>query len=79
MSNWSLSSNRAMAARAQLLIGGMRKRQRAAGGRHGRPRAARRQANRCRVNRRIELLILTRQAAAVKPRCSARRARTPKT
>jgi chemotaxis protein MotB len=65
-SNWSLSAHRALAARAQLLIGGMRKESilqvvgmadRAALD-AAKPDAA--------VNRRIELLILTsRQAAAV--------------
>jgi chemotaxis protein MotB len=61
MSNWTLSSNRAMAARAQLLTGGMRADSvlQVVGMADRAPiDAARTDAN---VNRRIELMILTRK------------------
>lgn len=65
-SNWSLSAHRALAARSQLLIGGMRKESvlQVVGMADRAPvDAAKTEAA---VNRRIELLILTtRQAAAV--------------
>ena len=65
-SNWSLSAHRALAARAQLLIGGMRKQSilQVVGMADRAPLdAAKPDAS---VNRRIELLILTsKQAAAV--------------
>jgi chemotaxis protein MotB len=60
MSNWSLSTNRAMAARAQLLSGGMRNDSvlQVVGMADRAPiDAARTDAD---VNRRIELMILTR-------------------
>lgn len=60
MSNWSLSSNRAMAARAQLLIGGMRSNSvlQVVGMADRAPLDAKRTD--AGINRRIELMILTR-------------------
>jgi chemotaxis protein MotB len=60
MSNWSLSSNRAMAARAQLLIGGMRSDSvlQVVGMADRAPLDAKRTD--AGINRRIELMILTR-------------------
>jgi chemotaxis protein MotB len=60
MSNWSLSSNRAMAARTQLLIGGMRSNSvlQVVGMADRAPLDAKRTD--AGINRRIELMILTR-------------------
>jgi chemotaxis protein MotB len=60
MSNWSLSSNRAMAARTQLLIGGMRSNSvlQVVGMADRAPLDAKR--TEAGINRRIELMILTR-------------------